>query len=145
MQRSSHSRGTRVLAYGINVEKGRYLRSMIKSGLQGAHMGWSLLMDSRDTVDEALEYIAGCKDLEVVYIDANTLIPKNDLADHARSIAGALAKHPHKPWVSFCDELDYLVPVFEAAGITVAQYMLEEVIFERWRSQLNDSGLIAAD
>jgi hypothetical protein len=117
---------------------------MIKSGLQGAHMGWSLLMDSRDTVEGALEYIAQCEDLEVVYIDANTLIPKNDLADHARSIASALAKHPHKPWVSFCDVLDYLVPVFEAAEITIAQYMLEGVIFERWTSQINDTGLIAA-
>ena len=45
MQRTAHDRTTRVLAYGLTWDQFRFWKSMVKSGLQGAHMGWSLLAD----------------------------------------------------------------------------------------------------
>lgn len=101
-------------------------------------MGWSLLADPRDTVEKAIAYIKECEDLEIVYFGSETKIPREQLLKDAEVIAKALAEHKYKPWVCFSGELDYLKPVFEAAGVTVAQWMLDAAIFERWRTQIED-------
>ena len=138
MQRKSHDRTTRVLTYGQTWEQFRFWKSMCKSGLQGAHMGWSLLADPRDTAEKAVAYIKECDDLEIVYLAAESKMPREQMLKDAEVIAKALAEHKHKPWVCYSGELDYLTSVFEKAGVTIAHYMLDAAIFERWRIQIED-------
>ena len=94
------------------------------------------LPDALDTVENALSYIKECEDLEIVYFGSETKIPREQLLKDAEVIAKALAEHKYKPWVCFSGELDYLTPVFERAGVTVAHWMLDAAIFERWRTQI---------
>jgi hypothetical protein len=138
MQYPGNKRATHVLVFGQTFDQWCEWKGMVKGGLQTHHMGWSFTSGTELAAEEAVEHIKKREDLEIVYFYNEGRIPVDQLFHDAGMIAEALAKHPHKPWVVFGSELDYLKPVFEAAGIEVKQYMLERVIFDRWSSQIKN-------
>ena len=138
MQRSRHDRKTHVLVVGQTFEEWRAVKSILKDGLQGAHMGWCCTSDAVPTALEAVMYIARRNDLEIVYFAQRTISSDEVMRNDADLIARALAMHEHKPWVVLEPELDFLKPIFDSAGIRVENTILRDAVFNRWTSQIRD-------
>ncbi len=126
-------RHTDVLLYGRSTEEHMRTKTFMKGSLQSDHMGWSYISNPRLTLDGALEYIEVRKDLQIVAIFNDENWPNELMIQDCTKLAEAMAKHGEKPWVALAIEgLDYLVPIFEAAGVYVANNYSSGVIFERW-------------
>ncbi|HTR18668.1 MAG TPA: hypothetical protein VMH91_01645 [Candidatus Paceibacterota bacterium] len=126
-------RHTDVLLFGQSVDQWMQTKIWMKGSLQSDHMGWSYISNPRDTLHGALQYIAERKDLQIVAIFNDAGHSQEQMIADCTKLAEAIAKHPEKPWVAFAvEDIDYLEPVFESAGVFVANNFSSGVIFERW-------------
>lgn len=126
-------RHTDVLLFGQTVDSWMQTKTWMKGALQSDHMGWSYISNPRDTLEGALQYIAERKDLQIVAIFNDANRSQEQMIADCTALAQAMAKHGEKPWVALAvEDLDYLIPVFEAVGIFVTNNFSSGVIFERW-------------
>lgn len=140
MQRTSDDMTTHVLVFGQTQDQWSEWKTMIKGGLQSGHMGWSFSSALAFSVEQATRWIEEHEELEIVYFSDEGQHHRS-VVEEAMVIAEALSRHKHKPWVVLSPGLGDLKSIFEFTGIRVEQFMVEDVIRERFRSQLVEKSL----
>jgi len=130
-----HPRHANILIVGAIPDQDHWQRykSQIKSGLQGMHMGWSVVTNFADSIDDAITKIDRNPELRLVLILNEASQHYSQMEKDVARIAQSLIRHPAKPWVLLNSDLEYLEPVFQQADVKVeAGSMYEDIIFRRW-------------
>ena len=134
MQRRNNDRSSCVLVLAQTHEQYRNWRCTTKNSL---HAEWELSSTTALNPNEAINFINEREDLEIIHIAGAIFTARSEqFVEEVLAITSAIKEHPYKPWLSLGPKLYYLKPVFEAANIHIDQRKFEDVLFDRWKSQL---------
>lgn len=136
MQRTVNDRSSHVLVFGQTFDQWREWKSLVKGGLQSAHMGWVFTSILVYDVTQIVNWIQDHDGLELLYITNEAGVDLQTIIQGIPKISLAINRHKYQPWVILDMGTSHLKPFFEKYQVRVEEGMIEHVIFHRWSSQI---------